>query len=217
MKKIYLYLKTHKTGLKYLGKTIQDPFVYKGSGKRWVRFITKYGNDVNTEILFESFSKEEIKEKGIYYSMLWDVVNNPQFANLKLESGDGGDTSMCQAYKEGIKKRNTSGKNNSMHGRSAVTENKLRWYNNGAENVYVSEGTQPEGFAKGRIIKYKKPFSEESKKKISDSLKAKAVKSCMDPVGNIYPSLHDASYATGMTVYAIRESIKRGKSGWKII
>jgi 5-methylcytosine-specific restriction endonuclease McrA len=41
---IYLYVKTHnKTGLKYLGKTEQDPFVYLGSGKRWLNHLNKHG------------------------------------------------------------------------------------------------------------------------------------------------------------------------------
>ena len=37
---MYLYVKTHnKSGLKYLGKTIQNPFKYKGSGTYWLRHI----------------------------------------------------------------------------------------------------------------------------------------------------------------------------------
>lgn len=88
---IYLYLKIHnKTGLKYLGKTVKDPFIYKGSGKYWCRHLAKHGDDVTTEILFQSTSKNKIKEKGLYYSNLWSIVENKDFANLKEESGDGG-------------------------------------------------------------------------------------------------------------------------------
>ena len=89
---IYLYKKTHKiTGLKYLGKTTaKDPHRYKGSGKIWIRHIKKYGYDVETEILKECDSKEEVKEWGLYYSHLWDVVNSKEWANLIVESGDGG-------------------------------------------------------------------------------------------------------------------------------
>lgn len=90
---IYLYVKTHnKTGLKYLGKTVQDPFKYKGSGKRWVNHILKHGYDVSTEILFESTSKEQIKEIGLYYSELFDVVNSNEWANIIPESCDGFDS-----------------------------------------------------------------------------------------------------------------------------
>ena len=88
---IYLYKKTHnKTGLNYLGKTTQDPFTYKGSGKRWGNHINKHGYDVTTEILRECSSNEEVKEWGLYYSALWNVVESRDWANLKEEYGDGG-------------------------------------------------------------------------------------------------------------------------------
>ena len=49
-----------------------------------------------------------------------------------------------------------SGSKNPMYGRSAVTERKLRWYNNGENSVYISEGTQQEGYVPGRgKIKWK--------------------------------------------------------------
>ena len=88
---IYLYKKTHnKTGLNYLGKTTQDPFTYKGSGKRWGNHINKHGYDVTTEILRECQTNEEVKEWGLYYSALWNVVESRDWANLKEEYGDGG-------------------------------------------------------------------------------------------------------------------------------
>ena len=59
--KIYLYLKTHaKTGLKYLGKTITDPYTYLGSGKRWRRHLAKHGNDIITEVLLETEDAQEL-------------------------------------------------------------------------------------------------------------------------------------------------------------
>ena len=88
---IYLYKKTHnKTGLNYLGKTTQDPFTYKGSGKRWGNHINKHGYDVTTEILRECQTNEEVKEWGLYYSALWNIVESRDWANLKEEYGDGG-------------------------------------------------------------------------------------------------------------------------------
>lgn len=43
------------------------------------------------------------------------------------------------------------GEKNPMYGRSAVTENNLKWYNiNGSNPIYVTEGTQPEGYVRGR-------------------------------------------------------------------
>jgi hypothetical protein len=42
----WLYVKVHnKTGLKYLGKTIQDPYKYGGSGVHWSSHVKKHGND----------------------------------------------------------------------------------------------------------------------------------------------------------------------------
>ena len=42
------------------------------------------------------------------------------------------------------------GKNNVMYGRSAITEQQLRWYTDGTKNIYVTENTQPYGFRRGR-------------------------------------------------------------------
>ena len=89
---IYLYVKTHQTtGLKYLGKTVcKDPHAYKGSGKMWRDHCKKHGYVYNTEIIFQSDSKDAIKEKGIYYSQLWNIVESKEWANLKQEECDGG-------------------------------------------------------------------------------------------------------------------------------
>ena len=87
----YLYVKTHNiTGLKYLGKTTQNPFTYKGSGTHWQRHLKKHGNNVSTEILKECQNTTELSQWGIYYSTLFDIVRSNNWANLKLESGDGG-------------------------------------------------------------------------------------------------------------------------------
>jgi len=101
---IYLYVKTHRTtGLKYLGKTSQvDPHSYPGSGKRWRAHLEKYGYDFDTEILLESDEPSKIKEAGIYYSNLWNVVEDKNWANLKPESGDGGTFSHTENAKEKI-------------------------------------------------------------------------------------------------------------------
>lgn len=106
----YLYVKTHnKTGLKYLGKTkSKNPHKYQGSGTRWVNHIKKHGYDVTTEIIKDCSSKEEVKKWGSHYSKLWDVVKSKEWANLREENGDGGDTSNTLNYKEGMKNKNFS-------------------------------------------------------------------------------------------------------------
>jgi hypothetical protein len=96
---IYLYIKTHNiTGLKYLGKTIQDPYTYKGSGKRWLNHLKKHGNDVTTEIVGQFTTIEELTETSIPLSEKLNIVDSKQWANLRPESGDGGDTSQYIDY-----------------------------------------------------------------------------------------------------------------------
>jgi hypothetical protein len=90
---IYLYKKTHnKTGLQYLGITIRNPHIYKGSGIRWRNHIKKHGYDVTTEVLKECQSHDEVSVWGEYYSKLWDVVKSSDWANLIEERGTGGNT-----------------------------------------------------------------------------------------------------------------------------
>lgn len=87
---IYLYVKTHrKTGLKYLGKTEQDPYKYKGSGKYWRRHIKEHGYDVDTEVIRECQTQEEVRLWGLKYSQQWNIVESEEWANLMEESGDG--------------------------------------------------------------------------------------------------------------------------------
>jgi hypothetical protein len=211
---IYLYLKTHnKTGLKYLGKTEQDPFKYKGSGVRWLKHIKKHGYDVTTEILFETEDREELREVGIQYSESWDIINSSNFANIMLESGDGGDTSDSEKFKEFLQTRDISGDKNGMFGRSAVTEGNLKWYNNGLDTIYVTEGTQPADYTRGRLLGKRKSHSKLTRTLIGSANS----KACMSPKGEIFESRKAAAAAYGVSAPAIGGLIKRGKSGWKFI
>jgi hypothetical protein len=91
MELLTLYKKTHrKTGLKYLGYTSRDPFSYTGSGKYWCRHIKVHGHDIDTEILLQTDDKTKIKDLGLYYSNLWNIVESKEWANLKNENGTGG-------------------------------------------------------------------------------------------------------------------------------
>ena len=122
---MYLYVKTHiKTGLKYLGKTTnKDPHKYPGSGTVWRRHLDKHGYEYTTEILLETDSKEELTEKGIYYSHLWNVVDSKEWANLKPESGDGGDMSMVSAWQEARKNQEKLiGEKNPYYGKKHTPE-----------------------------------------------------------------------------------------------
>ena len=87
----YLMVKTHNiTGLKYLCQTKRkDPLKYLGSGLHWGRHLAIHGKAITTLILKECSSIEEIKEYGLYYSELWNIVDSDEWANLKPEDGQG--------------------------------------------------------------------------------------------------------------------------------
>ena len=86
---IRLLLKTYDNHKKYLCKRESEDYLeYKGSGNN----ITSDLKVIDTEVLLATEDRELFKEVGIYYSKLWNVVENPLFLNMKLEEGDGGDT-----------------------------------------------------------------------------------------------------------------------------
>lgn len=90
---IYLYLKTHTgTGYMYLGKTVQDPYKYKGSGLLWQRHLAKHGDNVDTQILLATEDKDELRNTALFFSKMLNVVHSDSFANLTEESGQGGYT-----------------------------------------------------------------------------------------------------------------------------
>lgn len=122
--KYKLMVKTHnKTGLKYLCKTeTDDPYGYPGSGLYWKRHLKDHGKDISTEILYETNSKIDFKEKGLYYSTLWNIVESSEWANIRPEEGDGG---------------------NSVSGKT--------WVTNGTVDRYINKNQPiPEGWKRGR-------------------------------------------------------------------
>ena len=101
----YLYIKTSPFGLNYLGKTTKDPFIYIGSGKIWLRHVRKHNltsKDIQTKIMFETNDVNALISEGIKLSNELDIVNSPEWANLRVESGDGGDTSKFIDYSKPV-------------------------------------------------------------------------------------------------------------------
>jgi hypothetical protein len=141
-----LYIKTHKiTGLKYLGKTIQNPFKYNGSGTDWKLHLKKYGNDHYTELVMECQSKEEFKYWGIYYSQLWNIVNaqddygNKIWANRIPETGAGPVTAWNKG-KTGIYSDKTIAKMSaSATGRGHTDQTKEKLSDLGKKKVFTEE------------------------------------------------------------------------------
>lgn len=121
-----LMIKTHNiTGLKYLCYTRSsgDRYEnYKGSGKRWREHLKKHGDDISTDLIFESDDKAAFITEAIKRSHELDVVNSSEWANLKIEEGDGGDT---------VSNR--------------------QWVTDGKEDKYIYKTDQiPAGWKKGR-------------------------------------------------------------------
>lgn len=99
----YLYIKTHNiTGLKYLGQTKKtDPWKYLGSGTYWKRHLAKHGKDISTRIMLVTDSKEELKETGIFFSKLFNIVFSEEWANLMYENGCSYGNAQMLQLKEG--------------------------------------------------------------------------------------------------------------------
>lgn len=143
---IYLYIKTHnKTGLKYLGKTVKNPYLYSGSGKNWIKHLKQHGNNVSTEILRECSSIEELQYWGRYYSNYFMIVTaqdnfgNKIWANKIPETGGG-------PGRSGFHK----GKNNPMHGKQRLdlksddSPNKLAHRRNDSRKLALKLWSDPE-------------------------------------------------------------------------
>jgi len=93
---IYLYVKLQPAnGVQYFGKTKNDPFKYRGSGKVWKDIHKKYmWEDVQT-IIIGQFLKDDpmLVEFALGFSAANDIVMSKQWANLRPENGlDGGNT-----------------------------------------------------------------------------------------------------------------------------
>lgn len=108
MFKVYtLYLKTHRgTGLKYLGVTSRNPLTYKGSGTYWRNHISKHGNDVSTEILYETESRIELTFWALEFSYSLQVTTSEEYANLKDETGYSAYISKPPSVAQTIARRN---------------------------------------------------------------------------------------------------------------
>jgi len=136
---IYLYIKTHsKTGLKYFGKTIKkDPHKYPGSGKHWRAHLEKHGYEYTTEIYGTYTNKDECQTAAIEFSEKNKIVESKEWANLRIESLDGGDTSKTQGYRDSFYKMVEHGK-------------KSKWWNNGSHQTF-SEFPPNDSYVRGRL------------------------------------------------------------------
>jgi hypothetical protein len=113
------------------------------------------GNSVTVKRYWDSMTTEERKERNKYMkerdrSADKPSANRSEISSKSMKSHWG--TLTEEQRKERLSKwtYDHSGKNNPMFGRSAVKERNLKWYNNGEQSIYVTEGTQPSGYIPGR-------------------------------------------------------------------
>ncbi len=162
--KFKIYIKESPQGLKYLGQTIaEDVTKYRGSGKRWNNHLRKNGyglSDIKTEVIFETDSVEELKEKGLYYSKLYNVVEDSDWANLREEEGAGGRNLGDKNGRYG-KGYIVAGENNPMYGRRGELSPHF-----GKKRPEISKKMSGENH-----WTYGKTRSEETRRKISETLK----------------------------------------------
>jgi len=86
---VHLYIKTHRgTGLKYFGRTVEDPYVYQGSGAYWTRHLAKYGNDVSTVVVGTYYDDVDLRSAAQNFSRTNRIAESTDWANLLSENGD---------------------------------------------------------------------------------------------------------------------------------
>jgi hypothetical protein len=130
----YLYIKTHNiTGLKYFGKTIGDPFKYRGSGIYWLRHLKDHGYNVRTDVIGYYTLQEECMSIATQFSKDNDIVhavnenNKKVWANQIIENGiDGGATgrTIYNPHSEESKKKMSVSRKGSIpwnRGKTGVT------------------------------------------------------------------------------------------------
>lgn len=152
-------IKTHNiTGLKYLCQTKRkNPFKYTGSGKYWKQHLAKHGENISTEIIGVYETKDQLKDAGCHYSDLYNIVESTEWANLRIEDGNGGDSSKTDGYIQGMKdRRSYSGEGNPNFGKIGYWNEKpgsvknMHWFNNGEKEIFSLEA--PIGFSEGRLL-----------------------------------------------------------------
>lgn len=89
VKQYKLMLKHHwETGISYLCITKRKDWNnYKGSGSRWLSLLKSRPSKIWTSLLYTTDCKEELAEQCLYYTLLFDIPNNKDFANVVPELG----------------------------------------------------------------------------------------------------------------------------------
>ncbi len=85
---VHLYVKTHDvTGLKYFGRTTENPSLYSGSGAYWTRHLQEYGDRVSTHVLGTYTDETELRRAALEFSASNNIAASTHWANLLPEDG----------------------------------------------------------------------------------------------------------------------------------
>jgi hypothetical protein len=131
IKPTYLYIKQHSvTGLKYFGKTTQNPYQYLGSGSYWKKHIKKHGKEfVKTIWVSDLYTDTSIVEIALHFSNENNIVESNDWANFILENGlDGGDTFSGKTHTKESKAKMSAGNKGKIpwsKGKLATKEHKF--------------------------------------------------------------------------------------------
>lgn len=87
-KPVHLYVKTHNlTGLRYFGRTTDNPYDYRGSGAYWTRHLEMYGNNVSTKVIGTYTDSRELRAAAKAFSDEHHLGSSTKWANLYPEDG----------------------------------------------------------------------------------------------------------------------------------
>jgi len=224
----YLYLKQSPSGLLYLGKTTRDPNNYKGSGTYWNSHLKKHkykSSDIKTWILHVVNSSEDLTFFGLYYSKLFNIIENKSFANLKYETGDGGSIKGKKFSIEHRKKLSDSlkGKSLSYEHKEKIKKSKLANPTKISKDhrekllkgIKDSVGWKHTNEAKEKMKLSKANMSKETRELMSKAKKGNVPHNCIKVKSvnenMIFQSISEASRHYGISVKRILTKIKKGE------
>ena len=158
----YIYITTNKVNNKrYIGQHKGDfDSKYYGSGKIISNAILKYGTEnFVVEILEKCDSKEELNKREKWWIKHFNAVENKSFYNI-AKGGEGGHT--IAGYNEEQKAIYSRNMSNALKGRVFTDEHKMK-ISKSLKNANLDRHGKNNSF-------YGKTHSEETKRKISETL-----------------------------------------------
>jgi len=163
-------------GKQYIGKDKRNTPSYLGSGTLLKRAIQKYGKEnFKKEILEVCSTHEELIEREEYWLNYYDAGNNRMFYNMHNHSSGGlgifGEKNhMFGKHHSDERKQKMrefmSGKNNPVYGKGYLFT--------GEKNHFYGKKHSPETIEKIKQKRKQQVFSEESRRKMSETLRERA-------------------------------------------